>query len=169
VGVELDEATLPVPTPPGRPMRWPRDAGPGMLSGTGRHPDASAGTATDMEDPMAEGLRLLDRIADAASVRRAFGDPTERDGCLIIPVARISGGGGGGEGGRGDGAEAEQGSGGGFGLRVTPSGVFVLRDGTVSWQPAVDVNRAILGGQLIAALALLTLRAALRRRNANSG
>ena len=117
---------------------------------------------------MAEGLRLLDRIADAASVRRAFGDATERDGCLIIPVARVSGGGGGGEGGRGDGAEAEQGAGGGFGLRVTPSGVFVIRDGKVTWQPAVDVNRVILGGQLIAALALLTIRSALRRRAANS-
>jgi uncharacterized spore protein YtfJ len=112
---------------------------------------------------MADSVRLLDRFADAASVRRAFGEPTERDGVVVIPVARVFGGAGGGEGGRGDPA-GEQGAGGGFGLRVSPAGVFVLRDGKVSWQPAVDINRIVLGGQVIAVIALLTLRSVLRRR-----
>jgi len=33
-----------------------------------------------------------------------------------------------------------------------------VRDGDVSWRPAVDVNRVILGGQLVAITALLVLR-----------
>lgn len=111
---------------------------------------------------MADGPKLVDRLAEAATVRRAFGDPIERDGSLVIPVARIVGGGGGGEGGR-TGDTEEQGSGGGFGLRVTPAGVFVIKDGAVSWQPAFDLTRIVLGGQLIAVLALLTARSVLRR------
>jgi len=34
----------------------------------------------------------------------------------------------------------------------------------VTWQPAIDVNRAILGGQAVAALLLLLLTRVLRRR-----
>jgi uncharacterized spore protein YtfJ len=116
---------------------------------------------------MADGLRLLDRLTEAASVRRAFGDPTEQNGSIVIPVARVAGGGGGGEGGRG-GEDSEQGAGGGFGLRVTPSGVFVVRDGTVTWQPALDLNRIILGGQVVAVIALLTIRSVLRHRSGKS-
>jgi uncharacterized spore protein YtfJ len=112
---------------------------------------------------MAEGPRLLDRLSEAATVRRAFGEPIEQNGSIVLPVARVAGGGGGGEGGR-SGASEEQGSGGGFGLRVSPSGVFVIRDGAVSWQPAFDLNRVILGGQLVAVIALLTLRSVLRHR-----
>jgi uncharacterized spore protein YtfJ len=112
---------------------------------------------------MAEGPRLLDRLAEAATVRRAFGDPIEQNGTTILPVARVAGGGGGGEGG-GPGADAEHGSGGGYGLRVTPAGVFVIRDGQVSWEPAFDLNRVVFGGQLLAVIALLTHRSVLRRR-----
>ena len=112
---------------------------------------------------MGEQMRMLDRMADAATVRRAFGEPVERDGSLVIPVARVMGGGGGGEGARQ--GDEEQGAGGGFGLRVSPVGVFVLRDGKVSWQPAVDVNRIALGGQVIVVLGLLLVRSVLRRRS----
>jgi uncharacterized spore protein YtfJ len=111
---------------------------------------------------MGDGMRLLDRFAEAASVRRAFGEPTERDGVVVVPVARVFGGAGGGEGGP---TQEEQGAGGGFGLIVSPAGVFVLRDGKVSWQPAVDVNRIVLGGQVVAVIALLTVRSILRRRS----
>jgi uncharacterized spore protein YtfJ len=117
---------------------------------------------------MDERLGMLDRLAEAASVRRAFGDPVERDGSVVIPVARVMGGGGGGEGGRA-GDDREEGAGGGFGLRVAPAGVFVLRDGKVTWQPAVDVNRIVFGGQIIAILGLLTVRSVLRRRARRAG
>jgi uncharacterized spore protein YtfJ len=114
---------------------------------------------------MAEGPKLVDRLSEAATVRRVFGDPIERDGALVIPVARIIGGGGGGEGEGGpDGENAGRGSGGGYGLRVTPSGVFVIRGGEVSWEPAFDLTRIVLGGQMIAVVALLVARSVLRRR-----
>ncbi len=37
---------------------------------------------------------------EALSVRRVYGDPIERDGTTVIPVAKVSGGGGGGGGTR---------------------------------------------------------------------
>jgi hypothetical protein len=34
----------------------------------------------------------------------------------------------------------------------------------VSWRPAVDVNKIILGGQVVAVVALLTIRAIVKAR-----
>ncbi|MEV7973129.1 hypothetical protein [Cellulomonas sp. NPDC089187] len=59
---------------------------------------------------------------------------------------------------------------GGFGTHTRPVGVYVIRDGEVSWQPAFDLNRVILGGQIVGALIgtalaiTLPLAWALRRR-----
>jgi uncharacterized spore protein YtfJ len=83
----------------------------------------------------------------------------------VLPVAKISGGGGGG-GGTGPAVEGQEtgGSGGGFGLTAKPLGVFVIKDGTVRWRPAIDVNKVILGGQLVAVTALLVVRALVKGR-----
>jgi hypothetical protein len=40
----------------------------------------------------------------------------------------------------------------------------MIREGELSWRPAVDVNRVILGGQVVAVVALLTLRAIVKAR-----
>jgi hypothetical protein len=40
----------------------------------------------------------------------------------------------------------------------------VLRDGTVRWEPSLDLNRIILGGQVLALVALLIIRGAIKRR-----
>lgn len=98
----------------------------------------------------------LDKAREAMTVKRIFGEPVEKDGITVIPVAKIQGGGGGG----GD----EKGGGAGFGVNSRPAGVFVIKDGRVTWQPALDLNRVILGGQLVGIVALLTLRAFARRR-----
>ncbi len=37
-------------------------------------------------------------------------------------------------------------------------------DEMLSWEPALDVNRIVLGGQLVAIVALLVLRSIVRRR-----
>jgi uncharacterized spore protein YtfJ len=108
-----------------------------------------------------EPLELLDKTRDALTVQRVFGEPYDKDGVTIVPVAKISGGGGGGGGGApGEGT----GSGAGFGMSAAPAGVYVLKNDKVSWQPAVDVNRVILGGQLVALVALLVLRSLIRAR-----
>jgi len=89
-----------------------------------------------------------------------FGEPIRSEGMLVIPVAKVFGGGGGGSGSDKD--NERDGEGGGFGMRATPVGVFVVKDGKVSWQPAMDLNKVILGGQLVGIVALLTLRSIVR-------
>ena len=106
---------------------------------------------------------VLGRAADAAQVRRVFGEPIERDGVTIIPTASIRGGAGGG-GGRGPKQEEGEGAGGGYGFMAHPAGVFVLRGDQVDWRPALDLGKVILGGQLVAVTFLLVLRSILRRR-----
>jgi len=101
---------------------------------------------------------LLAKANDSITVGRVFGTPIERDGVLVIPVASVQGGGGGGGGtGVGPGGEGEgTGSGGGYGVRSRPVGVFVVRDGTVSWHPALDQNRIIAAATTVVVVALLT-------------
>jgi uncharacterized spore protein YtfJ len=103
---------------------------------------------------------ILAQARDTMTVKRVFGDPIERDGLTVIPVANVMGGGG---GGRGDSPDQGTGSGAGFAVRATPAGVYVIRDGTVEWEPAVDMGRVILVGQLVAIVALLALRSILKR------
>jgi uncharacterized spore protein YtfJ len=114
-------------------------------------------------------LARIGGVQDVLNVRRVYGEPYQADGVTIIPVAVIRGGGGGGGGeGTGDqnGASGSgTGAGMGFGVNARPVGVYVVKDGEVTWQPAVDVMRVILGGQLLGLVAILTLRSLLRRRH----
>ena len=109
---------------------------------------------------------LMHQTRDALTVTRLFGDPVERDGVTVIPVAVVRGGGGGGhgEGPAPDGVGTGSGSGGGFGITAKPAGVYVMEGGRVGWRPAVDVNRIVLGAQVVMVVALLTLRSVLRHR-----
>jgi uncharacterized spore protein YtfJ len=115
---------------------------------------------------MTDLSQVLEKARDVVTVKQVFGEPQVQDGVTIIPVARVGTGGGGG-GGEGTGAEGEgqgKGYGLGFGLGAEPVGVYVIKDGEVKWQPAVDVNRAIRGGQMVAIVALVTLRAVVKHR-----
>jgi hypothetical protein len=53
-------------------------------------------------------------------------------------------------------------------IRSAPVGVFVVKDGIVTWRPSLDLNKIILGGQVVRIVALLTIgsivRAVLNRR-----
>lgn len=109
-----------------------------------------------------EVQEVIAQARDALTVKRVFGEPYEKNGVTIIPAARVQGGAG---GGRGEDPKGQgKGSGSGFGMTASPVGAFVLRQGELSWRPAVDVNRIVLGGQVVAIVALLTVRAIIRAR-----
>ena len=94
---------------------------------------------------------LLSTAKDAITVGRVYGEPYEKNGVTVIPAARVGGGGGGGTGHDPKGQENE---GGGFGMSGRPAGAYVIKDGQVSWRPAVDPNRlvAVLGTMVVAFL-----------------
>lgn len=97
--------------------------------------------ADELRGP-ASGLReVLDRASDSMHVTRVFGEPIERDGALIIPVATVLGGGGG--GGGVNARSQDSGEGGGFGVAARPTGVYVVKDGDAIWRPSVDLNRLV--------------------------
>ena len=110
-------------------------------------------------------MNVIDQVKDVVTGRRVFGEPYEKNGVTVIPTARVRGGGGG--GGEADGGDGTGGSGGGFGLDVRPVGAFVIRGDDVTWLPAIDVNRIILGAQLVAIIALLSWRSVAKARAKN--
>ena len=88
-----------------------------------------------------------------------FGDAYERDGITIIPAATFAGGAGGGGDNR-----PEGGSGGGFGLAGKPAGAYVIKDGVVSWQPALDINRIVTVSSMGFVALLFFMRSMMRTR-----
>jgi len=113
---------------------------------------------------------LLSKVTDNLTVARVFGEPIQQGDVAIVPVVRIRGGAGGGSGngdgngnGKGNGSSGE-GSGGGGGFDAKPVGVYVLKNGSVTWQPSLDVTRIAIGGQVIAVILALVVRSILRRR-----
>lgn len=116
-----------------------------------------------MEDqPNVDYVEITRAARDVMSVSRVFGTPYQQDGWTVVPVAKILGGTGSG-GGTGEapmpgrpstgpeGADRTNGTGGGggFAARVRPVGVYVIGPDGVHWKPALDLNRVILGGQLV--------------------
>lgn len=95
---------------------------------------------------------LISSARDVISVKRVYGEPYEKNGLTVIPAATIRGGGG---GGTGDHEDGDSGGGGGFGLMARPSGAWIVEEGNATWKPAVDVNRIVLGGQIIALTAIV--------------
>ena len=100
---------------------------------------------------------VIRRTIGGMDAKQVFGAPIERDGVLFVPAAKVRGGGG-------AGGDTEGNGGGGFGLTAKPAGMYVIKDGDAEWRPALDLNRVIIGGQLVAIVALLAVRSILRRR-----
>jgi uncharacterized spore protein YtfJ len=100
----------------------------------------------------------VQRTIDGMQPKQVFAEPIERDGVIYLPAAKVRGGGGGG-------GDTEGNGGAGFGLTAKPAGMYVIRDGDAEWKPAVDLNRIILGGQVVAIVALLVLRSIFKNRS----
>jgi uncharacterized spore protein YtfJ len=122
---------------------------------------------------------ILAEAREALTVKRVFGEPIEKDGLTIVPVARVMGGFGAGGPAETPQVETEGGTtvptegalpahrtgfGGGFGVVARPAGVYVIRDGRVRWLPSVDVNRLVFGMSLMTVAILWVLRPLLLAR-----
>ena len=108
---------------------------------------------------------VWEKARNLMTVERVFGEPFEKDGITLIPVAAVRGGGGAG-GGTETSPEGEEGSGfgSGFGITARPVGAYVIKDGRVEWQEATDTLRAVLGWQTVAIVATLALRSMFKHR-----
>jgi len=101
---------------------------------------------------------LLKGAREAIAVERVYAHPVEREGVTVIPAGAVRGGGGGG-------GDSEQNGGGGFGLAARPVGAYVIGpDGKVNWKPAIDVQRIIVGWQVVSALGILAAWSLFRAR-----
>lgn len=89
--------------------------------------------------------KILREHREALGAGRVFGEPYTANGVTVIPAAKIAGGGGGGT------DESEEGGGGaGFGMSARPAGALIIRDdGSVRWKIAFDLNKVIIGAQLV--------------------
>jgi uncharacterized spore protein YtfJ len=117
---------------------------------------------------MAGGLmeKIAERLGGSAHVAAVYGDPVERDGVTVIPVARVSWGYGAGSGGGPEGNGGGEGAGGG--VSAKPLGFVEIRDGRAEFQPIVTGQPfwaaavIILASGVAASLALRGLRRILR-------
>jgi uncharacterized spore protein YtfJ len=91
-------------------------------------------------------------VRDQASAKRVYGDPIELDGVKIIPVVAVR---------RCGSAEGSEESGKGCGCSCNsarPVGLVVIRDGQVSWTPALDLNRVVMAAAGVLGLLILLHR-----------
>jgi uncharacterized spore protein YtfJ len=111
-----------------------------------------------MSTTIQEGSALADEllqqigetVGDRAKASTIFGEPVEREGITLIPVAKAKFGFGGGGGKRKHGP----GRGGGGGAAVSPLGYIELRDGTAQFKPITRPTELLA---VVAAASLLTL------------
>src|SRR6058998_1419058 len=110
--------------------------------------------------------RIAETIQLHANAKQLYGEPVERDGTTIIPVARVQWGFGG--GGLGHGA-AERGGGGG-GARATAIGYIELRDGQSEFRPIRDPGDvgALLAAAAVGLILGFTLSACTRKSRSSS-
>ena len=116
----------------------------------------------DLKEFVSKGQEVM-------TVKRVFGEPYVQNGVTVVPAARIRGavGGGGGD----DKSENHEGEGEGGGLMIAaaPVGVYVIQGEKVTWIPSFDLNRVILGAQLIAVVALIVSRSWAPRATKHKG
>jgi uncharacterized spore protein YtfJ len=105
---------------------------------------------------------LFTRAKDSLDAKMVYTEPVEQDGTTVIAAARIAAGGG---AGTGQDEHGQKGEGGGLGLTARPVGAYVLKDGNLRWQPAIDVNRLIAVIGVVAVAALFVVGRIVRARS----
>ena len=112
--------------------------------------------------------RMAERVGGKASVRAVFGDPIERDGITVIPVARVRWGFGGGAG-RGPVVEdglSGSGTGAGGGVTADPIGYIEIGPDGAEFKPIVSAIPSpgfMLASGLTAAIVLRGIARVFRR------
>ena len=101
---------------------------------------------------------MAEKLGAVAKAATVFGEPVERDGITVIPVAKARWGFGGGAGRTKD----EDGAGGGGGVQVTPVGFIEIKNHEANFRPirTASLPWIIAGG----ILSLFVLRATLKRQ-----
>lgn len=117
--------------------------------------------AVDAQERSELATELLQRIGqtvgDRAQVSTIFGEPVEREGLTVIPVAKARFGfGGGGGGGSREGDEGSGGGGGG-GVSVSPIGYIEVHDRAAAFK-RISTPTDLLALVAAASLAALTLK-----------
>jgi uncharacterized spore protein YtfJ len=127
-----------------------------------------AGTMQSADRIVQESNGLVDRLAERmgaqARASTIYGEPIERGGVTVIPVARAMWGFGGGAGNR---STQETGSGGGGGMLLTPVGYIEISNGQTRYRPIFGTGLLAFWGMTLAlgSLSILTqARRRLRRR-----
>lgn len=106
---------------------------------------------------------IAEKLGAVARAETVFGEPVERAGITVIPVAKARWGFGGGAGRRReDDDEHEEGAGGGGGVQVSPVGFIEITNTQANFRPirTVSLSWIFMGG--IASLWLL--REVMKRR-----
>jgi uncharacterized spore protein YtfJ len=109
--------------------------------------------------------RLAEKLGAHASASAVFGQPVERDGVTVIPVAKVRYGFGGGAGSGHEGEKEGEGGGGGGGLMASPLGYIEIQGGQATFKPirdAANLAPLALAAGLGAWLALRGLRSIFR-------
>ena len=93
-------------------------------------------TAGNQERALADAVlqRIGQTVGQGATVSTVFGEPVEREGITVIPVAKARFGFGGGGGAGAHGSADGSGGGGGGGAIVSPVGYIELSQGSASFK-----------------------------------
>ena len=108
---------------------------------------------------------MAEKLGAVARVATVFGEPVERGGITVIPVAKARWGFGGGAGQRkdeGGGGKQEDGAGGGGGVQVTPVGFIEMKNNEANFRPirTFPLSWIIIGS----IFSLFLLRTTLKRQ-----
>ena len=107
--------------------------------------------------------QLVAEAKDLMTVRQVVGEPIERDGTTVVPVVEVRGGGGGGGGGGNANDDSGSGEGMGFAMRARPVGCYVISEGKVTWEPAIDVTKIAVMCNVVAFVLFASIWATRRR------